>query len=640
MKPADAAVRFRAGNEERSIKMGIDKASEVFTILTLTNLYSDKIMAVIREYSTNAMDSHLAAGVNDPIRVTLPTAARPYFTVEDSGVGLSEDELATIYALYGASTARGSDTATGMLGLGCKSALTYSVSFTLRATKDGVTTLADISKGEDGVGVINVLSSTHTGEPNGVKVTVPVSRFDIETFRIRAQRFFFYWRSGVLVDGVPPENITTSEDHRRIDDDVYVRTKVDQYDYDSYYVQGNVAYPVRGRSGVVPIVAYVDMGSLDFVPSREALHLTPRTEACLEMTRDWATGAWSRYLEDEVSTLNDYERIKFFCGLSDHLMPRFKGKRPLWAKLGMDLGFGGRKGFKVDGGIWGSRMSKIESFRSDYVRIEGVSWVTGFPFKNLVAAHQERLKTFGVTTPYTVLPDSFTGVDLSSFPDTVKWEDVPKLKRAPARRGDRKPTVYESRLDGRAESLTRFPDQAKLVYIEGVKWDKFATMASRYSSAFKDVYFVRLSTRQVAKFIRDYPHAIQVDAWIARERYYAHSEVTQDHIAWRNVNSNFRAMSGYFRSLEEEGLIKNEHFMSMLLPPGPQEDLANRLRVLGWPDTTIRQTNRPLDLNARLVKAYPLLELYRTYASEDAKRDYIYYINAKAEEFTKEGDSE
>ena len=53
--------------------MTFDENSIAHLMSVLTDLYSDKPLAVIREYSTNALDAHRAAGNTAPIEVTLPS---------------------------------------------------------------------------------------------------------------------------------------------------------------------------------------------------------------------------------------------------------------------------------------------------------------------------------------------------------------------------------------------------------------------------------------------------------------------------------------------------------------------------------------------------------------------------------------
>ena len=84
-------------------------------------LYSNKILAVIRELSTNAYDSHVDAGVADrAFEVHLPTRLEPYFHVRDYGTSMTHDQCMTLYTTYFRSTRNDSNDAVGCLGLGKK----------------------------------------------------------------------------------------------------------------------------------------------------------------------------------------------------------------------------------------------------------------------------------------------------------------------------------------------------------------------------------------------------------------------------------------------------------------------------------------------------------------------------------------
>jgi len=115
-----------------------ENLAHIFDILR-TRLYSDKILAVIREYSTNAIDANVENGNSHiPIDITLPNAIDPVFKVRDFGKGLSESDIFEVYSSYGASTKRQSNDYVGALGMGSKSAFGYSDSFTITSYHGGM----------------------------------------------------------------------------------------------------------------------------------------------------------------------------------------------------------------------------------------------------------------------------------------------------------------------------------------------------------------------------------------------------------------------------------------------------------------------------------------------------------------------
>ena len=102
----------------------IETNPAMFTLLT-SKLYTYPSRAVIREWSTNAIDACVAS--NKPVKfdVHLPTPLQPYFKVRDYGSGLSNDSINSLYCTLGASTKRDSNELTGSFGIGRLAGLSY-----------------------------------------------------------------------------------------------------------------------------------------------------------------------------------------------------------------------------------------------------------------------------------------------------------------------------------------------------------------------------------------------------------------------------------------------------------------------------------------------------------------------------------
>jgi hypothetical protein len=296
MLPTTADVTIESTLIGEEIAMGIDTKSLAFLQKVLTDLYSDPILAVIREYSTNAWDSHVEAGQQRPIEVQTPSSLTPFFKVRDYGIGLSVEDIREIYSQYGASTKRGTNAQTGMLGLGCKSALTYTNQFTINSVKDGVKTSVVVSRNADNVGSMQVVFNGPSTEPQGVEISIPINRKDYGEFRTKAERFFEVWKSEqILLNGQAPEPIKGEW----LNDKVILNEARSRYGEGEYaVVMGGVTYNVtraelfgdqymRGYNAPninssTGITFFVDMGSIDFTPSREELHYTTRTRAKLK----------------------------------------------------------------------------------------------------------------------------------------------------------------------------------------------------------------------------------------------------------------------------------------------------------------------------------------------------------------------
>jgi len=282
MKPNNTLTGVREGDlGGEKIQMGFDPNSINHIMSILTDLYEDPELAVIREYSTNARDAHIEAGNADPIEIYKPNSMSPFFRVVDRGIGLNVDGIREVYSQYGASTKRGTNSQTGMLGVGCKSALTYSNQFTVVGVLGGVKTIVAISRNEEGGGVMEVVDTLATDEPNGVEVSIPAKSGHFTT---KVDNFFQWWADGtVIIDGEPPRKPKMDQ----IADNIYVMdSNLVGAPRSDIVIMGNVPYAVGSRltgttyrSGNFWVIAYVDMGAVNFTPSREALHYTKKTEA-------------------------------------------------------------------------------------------------------------------------------------------------------------------------------------------------------------------------------------------------------------------------------------------------------------------------------------------------------------------------
>jgi hypothetical protein len=295
----EARVREYSSNVAgERIGMSIDESSLSHIMSVLTDLYSDPEMAVIREYSTNALDAHVDAGETRPIEVTLPTPLSPFFKVRDYGAGLSAEDIRDTFSRYGTSTKRESNDVVGMLGLGCKSALTYADQFTLTATKDGRTVQVLVSRDEDGAGSMTVVSDSPAGDaPSGVEIIVPAKRHN--AFESKAHSFFRFWDAEtVLVNGTHPERI----DGFWITDTLLLTQECDR----DMVVMGNVAYPSLSDVALSPTtrwhaVAFVEIGAVAFTPSRESLQATKKTREALAAIRDEIARERDRALREQIS---------------------------------------------------------------------------------------------------------------------------------------------------------------------------------------------------------------------------------------------------------------------------------------------------------------------------------------------------
>lgn len=281
-----------AGIEE---SVGFSVKAKNFAVLfnILRNqMYKDPILAVIREYATNAIDAHVAVGkADEPVCVSLPSLLDCFLKIRDFGAGLNDTEVKEIYASYGESTKRNTNTATGMLGIGCKSGFAYNDSFIVNSYKDGTITAWNAFIDPSGEGQMAKMFSGETTEANGIEVVIPVKQNDISKFHDKALHLFSFFRVVPTLLNVQQHTIdrlTQLRDRKPIykgGDWFYIGGKSQ-----SYAVMGNIPYPIEPdvfsndmsaeMKGIVEagIILNFDIGELNFAASREALQYDDLTK--------------------------------------------------------------------------------------------------------------------------------------------------------------------------------------------------------------------------------------------------------------------------------------------------------------------------------------------------------------------------
>lgn len=219
----------------------IKTSSTAFHILS-SSLYSNKIKAVIRELSCNAMDSHIEAGTPDlPFKVHLPNGIEPHFSVKDFGIGLSHGDVMGLYTTYFKSTKADSNDYTGALGLGSKSPFCYTENFTVISIHGGMQRTYTALIDEKGCPNIALMHETESTEHNGVEVKFAVTEStDFFNFKKEASQVLRWFKV------MPKININKDEMEipalDSITDDIdlqHINARVR-----TVATQGNVAYPI------------------------------------------------------------------------------------------------------------------------------------------------------------------------------------------------------------------------------------------------------------------------------------------------------------------------------------------------------------------------------------------------------------
>ena len=499
----------------------------------LTELYTDSELACIREYATNALDSHREAGQTRPIEVETPGLLSPYLRIRDFGIGMTVSDIEEIYSRYGASTKRESNGVTGMLGVGCKSALAYTSQFTLVARRDGAQCTVAISRDEDGGGSMTVVDTCGTNEPNGVEVVIPARA--INEMDSKAADFFKYWEPGlVLLNGREPkriEGLVISPDMTLVRS--ALASRYGGYSKPSVIIMGNVPYPASefGLSSAdldIPytynLVARVPIGSVDFAPSREHLQDTKETRAAVGAIRDKFKVSLRKVVtakiaaaESPLEAVRTVNRWSPLLGTRHGLTFDFRGTPipPYIDAHGLTTTATGGRGRSSAGT---TRCIGLESY-------DTALFVTDFEPEKMSTAHKDKLLSWievqGFTEPLSSIVLCRQPLDTYWLnpKHVVAWETIKaiKLARAQSAPSGRIPGSYDIAVATKHQVVSRrgVPgselDQTKPIFWAWGRGN--AEVLARFHSEFT---LVRLSKNRIAKWRRDVPTSVGATEEIER----------------------------------------------------------------------------------------------------------------------------
>lgn len=302
----------------------IRNSAKAFNILS-SGLYANKVRAIIRELSCNAVDSHVAAGKADtPFDVHLPNSLEPWFSIRDYGTGLSADQVTNIYTTYFESTKTASNEFIGALGLGSKSPFSYTDNFTVTAIKDGVKGVYTAFINEQGVPSIAKMMEEQTTDPAGVEVRFAVEdRYDFEKFRSEARYVYEYFKLRPVVSGNADFKF---KDPEYKEENIIPGVHYIDGSRGSYAIMGNIKYPIDvpnadksigSLSGLLGcgLVMEFAIGELDFQASREGLSYIPQTIDAIKTKLEQLNAQLAVHIANEADKItNLWERATYLAG--------------------------------------------------------------------------------------------------------------------------------------------------------------------------------------------------------------------------------------------------------------------------------------------------------------------------------------
>ena len=299
----------------------IRNSAKAFSILS-SGLYANKVRAIIRELSCNAVDSHTAAGRTDtPFDVHLPNSLEPWFSIRDYGTGLSHEQVTQIYTTYFESTKTNSNDFIGALGLGSKSPFSYTDNFTVTAVQNSTKGIYSAFINGEGVPSIALMNSEPTDEPAGVEIKFGVNdRYDYSKFRDEARNVYTYFALRPVISG--------SSDFQFKDVDYETKNIIPgvhshQDGRGAVAIMGNIAYPVQVPDadsalgelrGLLQcgLEMHFAIGELDFQASREGLSYIPQTIDAIKRKLEALNAQLAIHVAEEADKIeNLWERAEF-----------------------------------------------------------------------------------------------------------------------------------------------------------------------------------------------------------------------------------------------------------------------------------------------------------------------------------------
>lgn len=296
--------------DTKSIMGMSSKGMEMAQYFLRDKIYSDKVLAVVREYICNAQDEHKKYNIDKNVDVKLEKIDSKWiWSVRDYAMGLNEYDIRNVFGMYFESTKSNENDSVGGFGIGGKAGFSYTDTFYINSHHNGtkscyVCTLGSGTKGIP-VGEIYKISEEPTTE-QGIEISLDVDK-DARSFSKKTYNLveFYLPNTNILFeDGylskiyspLPPDAVKSVGDYVF---NTYASHPNDIYIDNRFLIRmGGVVYPynstsLKPRQYAKCIIVDVPIGKLSIPISRESIENTPLNEKvfddinkCLDLILD------------------------------------------------------------------------------------------------------------------------------------------------------------------------------------------------------------------------------------------------------------------------------------------------------------------------------------------------------------------
>ncbi len=324
MIPESQSITIERENVGKEASFKMEANAHIMRILR-DGIYSNKILACVREYSINALEAHMLNGNQEvPIEVTLPNYIDPMLKIRDFGPGLTFKQIHNLICSYGATTKDKSNDFVGCFGIGSKAAFSYSNTFQITSVCGGKKSIYNAYIDETEVGKISELLTEKSDELSGIEIGIPVKVNDISSFIKEANNLFRFWKIQPVIKGNSTYSPIANKYILRNDLETWAFMEKDSHYETCFLVMGGVPYRINAQN--IPnldglhasmlsksLVLFANIGDVTIAASREEISYTPKTVAYIKEVLRTIESEIKKQIDDKFANCkSEYETRQLY----------------------------------------------------------------------------------------------------------------------------------------------------------------------------------------------------------------------------------------------------------------------------------------------------------------------------------------